>query len=342
MKELFLTIKDLLLHGETLVLVIVINSFGSTPRKSGAHMLVGKNGRITGTIGGALPEHLAIEEGLGLIRAGGSAVRDYILHPNEASDIGAKCGGEIKVLLLRLDSSDIKLRSVVERAIGAFELNTPSWLVIKVSPPECAGVAGPDALVGWTGEAPPDLWPGLRQAKAALLEKNGELWFSEPLFEPERVYIFGGGHVAQELAPLLSHLEFSCTIFEDRAEFARPELFQNTSRTVLGNFENIGASITINEGDYIVIVSRGHIWDFHAEAFALKSKAAYIGVIGSKTKHAFVEGRLKEAGFSVQDIKAGRVHAPVGLDIKSETPAEIAVSIAAQMIHCRALGRTIM
>jgi len=86
----------------------------------------------------------------------------------------------------------------------------------------------------------------------------------------------------------------------------------------------------------VVIVSRGHRWDLEAWAFALNSPSLYIGVIGSRAKQALVKGRLRERGFSTEEIDAPRVHAPIGIDIKSETPAEIAVSIAGELILCRA------
>ena len=87
--------------------------------------------------------------------------------------------------------------------------------------------------------------------------------------------------------------------------------------------------------DYVVVITRGHEWDLEAWAFALDSPAAYIGVIGSKTKHKFVKEKLRERGYKDTVINAARVHAPIGLDIKSETPAEIAVSIAGELILTR-------
>jgi xanthine dehydrogenase accessory factor len=161
-------------------------------------------------------------------------------------------------------------------------------------------------------------------------------WFSLPLVPGGFVYIFGGGHVAQELAPLLCRLDFRCVIFDDREEFTRPELFPEGCRMVRGDFENIGASLSLTQKDYVVVVTRGHIFDFHAEAFALRSPARYIGVIGSKAKHKFVRQRLEEAGFGPEELDAPRVHAPIGVSIQSKTPAEVAVSIAAELILTRA------
>ena len=283
MKELLSIIQERLSQKEPLVLVTITESSGSVPRRAGARMLVGKGRdssgkRLWGSIGGGLSEHLAIEEAGRLLQSGESqsatsvSFKKYTLHPGEAAEFGARCGGEISV---------------------SFRFFEP-------------GEAG--ALQEIENEMAPDGF----------------------------VYVFGGGHIAQELVPLLARLDFRCVVFDDREEFSRPDLFPGAEKIILGDFENIGKSITLCEKDYAVIITRGHLWDLEAWAFALESSAAYIGVIGSKTKHEFVKERLCERGFCSGQINAPRVHAPIGIDIKSETPAEIAVSIAAELVRYRA------
>jgi xanthine dehydrogenase accessory factor len=124
-------------------------------------------------------------------------------------------------------------------------------------------------------------------------------------------------------------------VFDDRGEFTRPELFPGAAGVIQGAFDHIGNYISLGANDYAVIVTRGHRWDYDAWAFALRGPAAYIGVIGSRTKHAFVRERLRAAGFSEAEIHAPRVHAPIGIDIGSKSPAEVAVSIAAELIKVR-------
>jgi xanthine dehydrogenase accessory factor len=127
-------------------------------------------------------------------------------------------------------------------------------------------------------------------------------------------------------------------VFDDRGEFSKRELFPDAEEVIRGSFADIGRSLSLGPADYAVILTRGHLWDFEAEAFALKSEARYIGVIGSRSKHAFVRERLLEAGFGAAAIDAPRVHAPIGVKIGSKTPAEVAVSIAAELIRARAGG----
>ncbi|MDR0638882.1 MAG: XdhC/CoxI family protein [Spirochaetaceae bacterium] len=278
MNGFFQVLREQLAAGKTVVLVSIIRSEGSTPRKAGALMLVDQDGWVCGTIGGAIAEHLAIEEGRRLIReqADGSP-KDFILRPNEINDIGAQCGGMITVSFTRLD-------------------------------PKTSGI---DAIVD------------------ALIAEHPAAG---------TVYIFGGGHVGKETEPLLSRLDFRCVVYDDRAEYADPALFSPDARTICHPFSAIGEKITLAACDYCVVLTHGHQSDYEAVSFALESPARYIGLIGSKRKIAFVEGRLKAAGFTDAQIHAPRVHAPIGLDIGSETPAEVAVSIAAQLITVRKRG----
>ncbi|MDR2403901.1 MAG: XdhC family protein [Spirochaetaceae bacterium] len=336
MKKLLNAIRDGFSRKENLVLVTIVAGSGSTPRGPGAKMLVGSGGRITGTIGGAIPEYLAIETGKTLIAEKRSALREYILHPNEVADLGAKCGGEVRVFFQYLDAEDRELVPVLDAGLRCFSSREPSWLITRTDGGGSAlAVVEGDRIVAQSGALPPDLGPFLKPA-GVWREEGDKTWFAEPLVREGFVYVFGGGHVAQELVPLLDHLGFRCIVFDDREEFTRRELFPKAEGIIRGDFQDIAAHVSIGPQDYVVVVTRGHVSDYDAEAFALKTPARYIGVIGSRTKLAFVSDRLRALGFTGKDLNAERVHAPIGLDIKSETPAEIAVSIAGELILVRA------
>ena len=155
---------------------------------------------------------------------------------------------------------------------------------------------------------------------------------------PGRVYIFGGGHVSQKLAPALSAVEFRCVVLEERAEFCKPELFPGAEEVRLIDFSRLSQELTFTKDDYVVIITRGHKDDLLVQSQVMHTPVRYIGVIGSKQKTAAVTAALREMGFADRDF--ARVHAPIGLPIRSETPAEIAVSITAQLILVRAGGET--
>jgi xanthine dehydrogenase accessory factor len=336
MKKLLNEIKERFSRKENLVLVTIVSGSGSTPRGPGAKMLVGPEGRIAGTIGGAIPEHLAIETGKALIAEGQSALKEYILRPNEVADLGAKCGGEVRVFFQYLDAEDRELVPVLDAGLRCYASREPSWLISRTDGGGFAlAVVEGDRIAAQCGILPADLGPFLKPA-AVWSGEGDKTWFAEPLVRAGFVYVFGGGHVAQELVPLLSHLDFRCILFDDREEFTRRELFPDAEAIIRGDFQNIAARVSIGPQDYVVVVTRGHVYDYEAEAFALRTPARYIGVIGSRTKIAFVSGRLRALGFTGEELNAERIHAPIGMNIKSETPAEIAVSIAGELILVRA------
>jgi len=348
-KELFLLMRERLLSRESLVLVTVVESSGSTPRCAGAMMLVGKGPgqtglRLWGSTGGGRSEYLAIEEAASLLLSGdplrhGAFSKKYLLHSDEAADIGIVCGGEILVFFRLLDAGEPGLIEIIEKGIACFTQQKTAWFIVGEPALGIAmGEAPEDSFLSGAGTGPENLAP-LLKSEPVLLEEAGKLWFAAPLVSGGFVYVFGGGHVTQELVPLLAHLGFPCVVFEDREEFAKADLFPDAERIILGDFENIGKYTTPGEKDYVVIVTRGHVWDYETWAFALGSQAAYIGVIGSKSKHKFVKEKLRKRGFESGAIGAPRVHAPIGIDIKSDTPAEIAVSIAAELILVRAQQR---
>lgn len=151
-----------------------------------------------------------------------------------------------------------------------------------------------------------------------------------------RVFIFGGGHVAQALVPALAAVDFRCVVLEERPEFCRPELFPGAEEVRRVDFARVSDTVELTAVDRVIIMTRGHSDDLLVQSQIMKTPVRYIGVIGSRKKTAVLTAKLKEMGFSDADFE--NVWAPIGLPIRSETPAEIAVSITAQLILERAGG----
>ncbi len=149
------------------------------------------------------------------------------------------------------------------------------------------------------------------------------------------VYIFGAGHVSFDLAEVLYKVGFNCIIIDDREEFANKDRFPMASSIIVDNYENVFNKINITNKDYIVILTRGHSHDYIVEKNALKTNAAYIGMIGSKNKIKTLHNKLKEEE-NYNDEMLSRVHAPIGIAIGAESTEEIAISIAAELILIRA------
>ncbi|NLB29284.1 MAG: XdhC/CoxF family protein [Clostridiales bacterium] len=158
-----------------------------------------------------------------------------------------------------------------------------------------------------------------------------------PLNPSGFVYIFGGGHVGRALVETLKRIDFECIIFDDRARYADPAEHPLAVRTIHGDYTDISKDVRFTEADYIIIVTHGHHFDYEVLAQTLDSPAKYVGCMGSRRKTAIIKERLKnEAGVSEANID--RLHSPIGFKIGAETPEELAISIAAQLIEFRAKG----
>ena len=149
----------------------------------------------------------------------------------------------------------------------------------------------------------------------------------------ERLILCGGGHVSLEVAYLADHLEFEVVVIDDRPEFANRERFPMTSQVICGPFLESLEGLGTRDDDYYVILTRGHAYDADCLAQVLKGRYAYVGMIGSKVKVAAVMERMRAQGFA-QEVLDG-VHSPVGLSIGAQTPAEIGISILAEIISVR-------
>lgn len=147
------------------------------------------------------------------------------------------------------------------------------------------------------------------------------------------VYIFGGGHVSMELAKILKYVGFDYVVWDDRKEFANEERFKDANKIICKDFDNINSEINITNNDFIVIMTRGHAYDYIVEKQILRSGAYYIGVIGSRNKNRVIKENLLADGFSENEIDS--VCAPIGLSISADTPEEIAISIGAELILFR-------
>ena len=147
-----------------------------------------------------------------------------------------------------------------------------------------------------------------------VIEADGKKFYNELLVLPGKVYIFGGGHVAQKLVPCLSSCDFRCVVIEDRPDFAEPGLFGGLADTrVVPLDELAGLARELTPEDYVCVMTRGHRCDYECIASMLRSEACYIGVIGSRSKIAALRQRL--AGDGLTDEEIGKLIAPIGLEI---------------------------
>ncbi len=156
--------------------------------------------------------------------------------------------------------------------------------------------------------------------------------FIEPLGSPT-VHIFGAGHIARCLAPLVESAGMGCVVVDDREKFASRNHFPQARQVLVSDFETCFEQLTITPSSYLVIVTRGHRYDQLVLSRAVHTDASYVGLIGSKAKVGRIFKALREEG--VSDSRLAEVRAPIGVDIGCRTPQEIAVSIGAELIGHR-------
>ena len=354
MEDIYGEIVKALEKKETLVLATLITRVGSAPRAAGAKYLVRKDGTSVGSIGGGCVEAEVWQEAQDLMGKGKGGVLHFNLTAEQLAAGGLICGGNIDIFLEPLKGESLRIYQEVVRIRqkgGAAVLAT----VISLDEAFPKG-EGSKVLVKDSGEKVGFLLVGeeieekiLKETGSLLDEKKPKVvtWQSEkkdspwkkvevllePIFSEPTVYIFGGGHVSVQLAPLAKKVGFKIVVIDDREMFANRERFPEADEVIVSEFEKCFNQINIDETSYIVIVTRGHLYDGFVLEQAVKTNPRYIGMIGSKKKIQTLYHNLMKKGIPKDSLN--RVYAPIGIDIHSETPEEIAVSIVAQLIKIR-------
>jgi xanthine dehydrogenase accessory factor len=156
--------------------------------------------------------------------------------------------------------------------------------------------------------------------------------FVEPILPQPILYLFGAGHVSTAVAKAAQTVGFGVAVIDDREAFANPQRFP-MAQEIFTNYDDAFAKVQPNPSSYLVIVTRGHKEDMRVLAWAVRTKARYVGMIGSRRKVLSVYKALEKEGYAMEEFE--RVYAPMGLDIGALSPEEIAVSIVAELVAVR-------
>ena len=224
----------------------------------------------------------------------------------------------------------------------------PSYQTAKLLVREDGSIAG--TIGGGCVEA--EVWTAAREAMATgqprrltfnlgedAADDNGLICggqlevFVEPITPQPRAFLFGGGHISQALARIAGLAGFSTVVVDDRAAFANPERFPDADETIVAEYEEVFPRLIVNDGSFILIVTRGHRHDMRVLRWAVTTPARYVAMIGSRRKVLSVVRELEKEGLPAEAFE--RLHAPMGLEIGAVTPEEIAVSVVAEMIAVR-------
>ncbi len=349
MEDVYSEIVKALEKKEKLALATLITRIGSAPRAVGAKYLVKGDGASSGSIGGGCVEAEVWQEAQKVMEKQEGRILHFDLTSEQLAEGGLICGGNINIFLepLREEFLNIYREAARIRQKGGSAILATLVSVDGSSPKG----EGSKVLMKISGEKI-GLLPGgvelekkiLREGEVLLKEKRPKvLVYSfenrrmevllEPIFSEPTVYIFGGGHISEQLAPLVKKVHFKVVIIDDREIFANRSRFPEADEVIVSEFEKCFEKLSIDGSSYVVIVTRGHLYDGFVLEQAVKTNARYIGMIGSKKKIRTLYQNLMEKGMAKETID--RVHAPIGIDINSETPEEIAVSIVAELIKVR-------
>jgi xanthine dehydrogenase accessory factor len=347
MKNIYLQILDHQSDTSNLVLATVTWTHGSTPQKPGSSALFMKNGLISGTVGGGVVEGRVEKLAREAILSGKSGHFQFNLANDISSKEEAICGGQICVLV---DANLKNHISVFEQLRLSIENRIPGVLITMVTPFDeetvlinrywISSIYKPPMPVEFLSRIEPVVNAMIAEGnpldyKEMELklpdEEPSSLFFLEPVFHPAQLIIAGAGHIGKTLAHLANMLDFEITVIDDRPEYANSTNIPDADHIIV---KDIGEALTEVKKDretYVVIVTRGHKDDAAALKPCIGSDLAFTGMIGSKTKIASMRASFIDSGWATEE-QWRSVHTPVGIEIKSRTVAEIAISIAAQLV----------
>jgi xanthine dehydrogenase accessory factor len=361
MNELFQTITESIRRGQTVALATVIDRKGSLPMSKRAKMLAFADGTIMGTIGGGKLEAEVIQAARKLIQDGSSQILAFDLTADQIEADGLTCGGTVEIFLecFTPDTSSVLLKEMLTAysdarpaavvtlldADGSGSLQTADRKMVIYADGTAKGTSGiptldadiiqlalprigHDYLQTITLEVPD------QPAHTSEVASDTHIRiFLETVIPHPTAYLFGGGHISRCLSSLLSMIGFDFVVIDDRQEFADLQRFPEAKACLVSDFAGVFEELTFDPNfAYIIIVTRGHQSDQLVLEQAIQTGAKYIGMIGSRRKIRLMFEHLQQQGIPES---LTTIHAPIGLEIGADTPEEIAISIAAELVKIR-------
>jgi len=311
--------------GRHVALATVVGTWGSSPRPVGSKLAVDDTGHMIGSVSGGCVEASVVDAALETIRTGKVALLEFGITDARAWDVGLACGGQIKIFVEPLSSLLNQLLTLGRAGVSvaiATDLKTGAQALVTATDTDTEGnlsLSAPDLIT---------LRDALAGDRNRTLELGDREIFLETWHPPLRLLIIGGVHIAQCLAPLARLAGYEVTLIDPRAAFGAPDRFPETA--LMNEWPDIALpAMKPDRRTAVVALTHDPKIDDPGLIAALNSDAFYIGALGSRRTHAKRVERLINAGFD--PALATRVRGPVGLAIGAITPAEIAISILAEM-----------
>ena len=345
MKDVMVDIDQWLAAGESVALATVVQTWGSAPRRVGAKMAMTPDGRMSGSVSGGCVEGAVFEAGVESVESGRSQLLHFGVADETAWDVGLACGGTIEVFVEPLDAAVYRFIHSLLNEEQAFATATVIGGTADLLGKKLVVQQGQEAL----GQISPELdGPVAAAAQSAL--KNGrserlkldaaetaagpvELFIEANLPSPTLIMV-GGVHIAVALTTIAKTLGYETIVIDPRRAFGSEVRFPHVDRLIQAWPDKAFEGLPLTQSTAVAMLTHDPKIDDPALKIVLNSPAFYIGALGSSKTQTKRRERLREMGFGEEEI--GRIHGPIGLDIKAGTPEEIAVSIMAEIIAAKA------
>jgi len=283
---------------------ILVETERSAPREPGAALAVNERGDVAGSVTGGCVEPAVYEEARAVLAGEAARLVEYGIEDETAFEVGLPCGGTVRILVGLVDGA------VVRELAAAVAEERPVELE--------ASLSGEARVVPAGARTEPELADGV---------------FHLPLLPRPRMYVFGAVAHAAALAEAGRLLGYHVTVSDARARFVTPERIPAADALVVGWPDEVLRDAPVDERTAICVLTHDRKLDVPALRAALASPAGYIGAMGSRRTTEARAAALREEGVGEEEL--GRIRAPIGLDIGSRTPAEVAVAIAAEIVSVR-------
>ena len=347
MRDVIAEVRRLRAAGETFALATVVQTWRSAPRQPGASMIVPGSGEPVGSVSGGCVEGAVYELAHEVLRTGEPVLQRYGVTDGDAFEVGLTCGGILDVFVERVTPESWP---ELDQVLDASDADAPIAVVTVVAGPGRVGThlvvtpAGGDGHLGSlrldaavTDDARGMLESGV--TGTLHIGPDGErrlddlTVFVESFAPAPQMYVFGAIDFAAAVARIGKFLGYRVTVCDARPVFATRKRFPDADQVVVEWPHRFLAGAEVDDRTVICVLTHDPKFDVPLLDVALRTKAAYIGVMGSRRTHDDRLARLREAG--VTEELLARMSSPIGLDIGARTPEETAVSIAAEIVASR-------
>jgi len=318
-------IRELVKKEESFAIATVIKTWRSSPRPVGSCLIVTASGAMYGSVSGGCVENAAVIKALDILKTGQPAIVNYGVADEEAWEIGLSCGGAIEVYIAPFFGLDSP--TLWQALDTALENNNPIALITNLGDGKVSLIGEGITSDVIQKEAEQYLAKGLN----SKLENDGVDYFVNSFPIKPKMILIGSAHITVELIELSHMYDFETVVIDPRDTFAHKTGFKTMPGTTLVNWpQEVLPVMNLDQNVYVVILSHDPKIDDEALKLVLRSSVKYIGALGSRKTHAKRVARLEAYGFNENEI--ARIKSPIGIDIKSQLPREIALSIMGEII----------